>query len=95
MATYLILNLIVLALVYATAHKLGVSYNRKNVLFSMAVLLPLTLIFDNLIIGDKIVAYDQTLISGILLGLAPIEDFIYSLVAIMLVPLLWKLCSHD
>jgi lycopene cyclase domain-containing protein len=50
-------------------------------------LLAITAIFDNLIIGLGIVAYDETKISGIMLGLAPIEDFAYSLAAPILISL--------
>ncbi|MEY4559251.1 MAG: hypothetical protein RLZ82_266 [Actinomycetota bacterium] len=50
-------------------------------------LLAITAIFDNLIIGLGIVAYDETKISGIMVGLAPIEDFAYSLAAPILISL--------
>ncbi len=52
-----------------------------------ASLLVLTAIFDNVIIGLGIVAYDESLISGFKLGLAPIEDFAYSLAAPLLISL--------
>ncbi len=54
------------------------------------VMLLLTLIFDNLIIGTGIVAYDQSKLSGIMLGFAPIEDFAYTLVALVLTPSLFE-----
>ncbi len=50
-------------------------------------LLLITAIFDNVIIGLGIVAYDESLISGIKIGLAPIEDFAYSLAAPLLISL--------
>lgn len=50
-------------------------------------LLVITAIFDNVIIGLGIVAYDETKISGIMVGLAPIEDFAYSLAAPILISL--------
>ena len=46
----------------------------------------LTAIFDNVIIGTGIVAYDEQLISGIKILYAPIEDFAYTIVALVLVP---------
>lgn len=95
MATYLILNFMVLALVLFVALRQGVRYSPKVLLLSVGVLLPLTLLFDNLIIMSHIVAYDDSLISGVLLWRAPIEDFMYSLVAILLMPLLWKVFSRD
>jgi lycopene cyclase domain-containing protein len=59
----------------------------------LAALLTLfmTLIFDNLIILAGIVGYDELLISGIKLGVAPIEDFSYTLVGLVLIPLTWEL----
>ena len=59
----------------------------------LAALLTLfmTLVFDNLIILAGIVGYDERLISGIKLGVAPIEDFSYTLVGLVLIPLTWEL----
>lgn len=54
------------------------------------VMVLLTLVFDNVIIGTGIVAYDQSKLSGILLGFAPIEDFAYTLVALVLIPSLFE-----
>ena len=51
----------------------------------------LTLIFDNLIIGSGIVAYNDELFLGVMLGLAPIEDFLYTLAAVLLIPASWNL----
>lgn len=56
----------------------------------LAILLLLTLIFDNAIIGAGIVAYNPDFISGVMLWLAPIEDFAYSIAAVMIVALLWE-----
>jgi len=53
--------------------------------------LVMTLVFDNLIILAGIVGYDEALISGVLLGVAPIEDFSYTLVGLVLIPLTWEL----
>ena len=57
------------------------------------VLLPmlvLTAVFDNLIILAGIVAYDETKLLGINVGAVPIEDFAYTVVAVLLVPAIWK-----
>jgi len=48
-----------------------------------------TLVFDNVIIALGIVGYDVTKISGLLLGLAPIEDFAYTVVSVMAVAIIW------
>ncbi|MEY4961766.1 MAG: hypothetical protein RLZZ249_463 [Actinomycetota bacterium] len=69
---------------------------RKNLrvrplLVTALVMLTLTLIFDNVIIGTGIVAYDQEKLLGIMLGYAPIEDFAYTLVALVLTPSLYEM----
>ncbi len=91
MATYLILNivfLIVIAIIlYPITTKLKVNMKVWSLLFS--VLIILTLVFDSIIIKLGIVAYDSTKISGLRLGLAPFEDFFYTLLVIILVPSLW------
>ncbi len=59
--------------------------------WATALVLLMTLVFDNLIILAGIVGYDEKLISGIKLGIAPIEDFSYTLVGLVLIPLTWEL----
>ncbi len=59
--------------------------------WATALVLLMTLVFDNLIILAGIVGYDEDLISGIKLGIAPIEDFSYTLVGLVLIPLTWEL----
>jgi lycopene cyclase domain-containing protein len=50
------------------------------------VLVVLTAIFDNVMIAADLFTYPEHLISGIRIGLAPIEDFAYPLAAAFLVP---------
>jgi lycopene cyclase domain-containing protein len=50
----------------------------------------MTAIFDNLIIASGIVDYDYEKTLGIRIVLAPIEDFAYTLVALVLVPSLFN-----
>jgi lycopene cyclase domain-containing protein len=59
--------------------------------WATALVLLMTLVFDNLIILAGIVGYDESLISGIKLGIAPIEDFSYTLVGLVLIPITWEL----
>lgn len=49
----------------------------------------LTAIFDSLIIALSIVDYDSSKILGINILNAPIEDFAYTIAAVILVPSLW------
>ena len=53
---------------------------------AMIPMLLLTAIFDNVIILSGIVDYDQSKISGIMIGSAPIEDFFYTIAAVLIVP---------
>ena len=58
-------------------------------------MLILTTIFDNLIIAARIVGYDQSKLIGLNIGLVPIEDFAYTVVAILLVPAIWKAMTKN
>lgn len=89
MATYIALNIIFI-IVVGFLLKLKPRRLSKALLVTLAALLVLTLIFDNLIVGLSIVGYDPSKILGIKLGVAPIEDFMYALLAVMIVPSLWR-----
>ena len=56
-----------------------------------AALLVMTIVFDNVIVTLRIVAYDPALISGAKIGAIPVEDLAYSIAAIVLLPSLWVL----
>lgn len=88
--TYPLLTAIVLGIfvIYGLLVKKWVS--PRALLPTALVMLALTLIFDNLIIGSGIVAYDFEKTAGVRLFLAPIEDFAYTLVALILVPSLFN-----
>jgi lycopene cyclase domain-containing protein len=58
------------------------------------VLAVLTTVFDNVIVGLHIVAYDNARILGLLVPVAPIEDFAYALGAVLLVPTVWTLLGR-
>jgi lycopene cyclase domain-containing protein len=60
-------------------------------LVSAVVMMLLTAVFDNAIIQSGLVAYDETLISGVMVGVAPMEDFAYTLAAVLMIPALWHL----
>jgi len=54
-------------------------------------LLVMTIVFDNVIVTLRIVAYDPALISGAKIGAIPVEDLAYSIAAVVLLPSLWVL----
>lgn len=82
---YFLLNCIFLAAVFLLALPVMAQIKWRAIAYATAALLAITAIFDNVIIGLGIVAYDPALISGIKVGLAPIEDFAYSLAAPLLI----------
>jgi lycopene cyclase domain-containing protein len=88
--TYLLLTVTVMALVVIYAFLMRHWLVAKPLVGTAAVMLILTAIFDNVIIATGIVAYDQEKISGIMVGVAPIEDFAYTVLAIVLVPSLFN-----
>ena len=61
-----------------------------TVLATLALLL-LTAAFDNAMIASGLFAYSDGHISGLRIGLAPIEDFAYPLAVAILVPGMWEL----
>jgi lycopene cyclase domain-containing protein len=54
-------------------------------------LLVMTIVFDNVIVTLRVVAYDPALISGLKIGAIPVEDLAYSIAAVVLLPSLWVL----
>lgn len=92
--TYLILNLVFV---------IGILFIfRKNIKkptttwwLMLASLLLLTAIFDNLMIWAGLFSYNPAMILGIYVGLAPIEDFFYAILAAILVPILWQKTSGN
>ena len=81
--TYLLISLPFLAVTVLTvAVSARVPGIGRRLLVSFAafvVLFVLTAIFDNVMISAGLFTYPETLISGIRIGLAPIEDFAYPL----------------
>lgn len=63
----------------------------QAVVAGAAVLLALTAVFDNVMIAAGLFSYADEQISGVRLGLAPIEDFSYPIAAVVLLPALWIL----
>ncbi|MBF4567950.1 lycopene cyclase domain-containing protein [Plantibacter sp. VKM Ac-2880] len=60
----------------------------------LVVLLLMTALFDNVMIGIGLVGYDPALISGAFIGVAPLEDFAYAIAAAVLLPSLWVLLER-
>ena len=91
---YWTLNAIFLAAVAAVA--LAAILRRRAprwraVAVALAVVLVMTAVFDNIMIGVGLVGYNATKISGAFIGIAPLEDFAYAVAAVILLPSLWAL----
>jgi lycopene cyclase domain-containing protein len=94
MMTYWIINvpfLLAAALVISASWALRRSPRGVPWLVAAAVMMTLTAVFDNAIIGFGLVDYDPSLISGLRIGFAPVEDFAYTVAALLIVPALWHM----
>ena len=98
--TYALLSLVflliaaaVLAVALATARDRARLVRRwwAPIAIAAAVILVLTAVFDNLMIGAGFMTYADARVAGVRLGLVPIEDFAYPIAALMLLPALWLL----
>jgi lycopene cyclase domain-containing protein len=99
--TYWGLNAVFLAIAAAagiaalvTLRRRGRALGRGRALACIVVagiLLVMTAVFDNVMIGIGLVGYDASKISGVFVGIAPLEDFSYSVAALVLLPSLWVL----
>jgi lycopene cyclase domain-containing protein len=87
---YVLLNVVVLVALAVALCVARVRIPWRVAGWVVVAMLLLTLVFDNAIIGAGIVAYDPQFISGVKAWLAPIEDFAYTIAAVMVVALLWE-----
>jgi lycopene cyclase domain-containing protein len=92
--TYWALNVIFLGAVAVVAIAAVLSRRAPSwlaIAITAGVLLVMTTIFDNVMIGIGLVGYNSSLISGAFVGIAPLEDFAYAVAAVILLPSLWTL----
>ena len=89
MATYLVLNLVFMAAVLGILWRINALRWNKLMTSLLVLLLVLTAVFDSMIVGLGIVDYDTTKLLGIYIGNAPIEDFFYAVLVVMVVPMVW------
>jgi lycopene cyclase domain-containing protein len=89
MATYLVLNAsFILAVCAVLARQLR--RPTKPWYITLAVLVVLTIIFDNILILLDAYSYEPSKLLGIYIGVMPIEDLMYALLAAILIPSLWQ-----
>ena len=92
--TYWALNAVFLAVVAVVALAAVLSRRRPRwtaLGLAAVALLVTTAVFDNVMIAVGLVGYDDALISGAFVGIAPLEDFAYAIAAVVLLPSLWHL----
>lgn len=89
MATYILLNIIFLGLVLTAFRIKPRLPSRLWWLVAIALLL-LTAVFDSILIFTNIIAYDDSKLLGIYIGKAPLEDFFYAVLAVIIIPVLWN-----
>ncbi|WP_345761092.1 lycopene cyclase domain-containing protein [Diaminobutyricibacter sp. McL0608] len=92
-AGFLVIALIVLAgaLVRAGDRRALVRRWRAPVAIAGALLIILTIVFDNLMIAAGLMRYAGPDISGPTIGLMPAWDLAYPVAAVILLPALWVL----
>ncbi|THG29508.1 lycopene cyclase domain-containing protein [Naasia lichenicola] len=93
-AAFLLPALVLAVVAFAVArrrHPHATAASPVALLLGLVGVLVATAVFDNVIVGTGIVDYDPQRISGIRLGVAPIEDFAYAIAAAALLPSLWIL----
>lgn len=89
--SYPLLTVIVLAIFLIYAILMRRWLNLGPLGYAAILMFTLTAIFDNVIIGTGIVTYDEEKLLGIKILYAPIEDFAYTAVALVLIPSLFNL----
>ncbi|WP_374947381.1 lycopene cyclase domain-containing protein [Agreia sp.] len=93
--TYWTLNALFLAIVALVAIVAALRIRSTRpwiaIAITLGVVLVMTAVFDNVMIGVGLVGYEPALISGAFLGIAPLEDFAYAIAAAILLPSLWLL----
>ncbi|NVM93968.1 lycopene cyclase domain-containing protein [Arthrobacter wenxiniae] len=73
----------------------GTSRPVAGVAATLVVLVVLTGVFDNLMIGSGLFGYAGHALAGARVGLAPVEDFAYPAAAALLLPGLWLLFTRE
>ena len=79
--------------VLASARRPGFGRRTAASAIAAVILVALTAIFDNLMIAAGLFTYPPEHLSGLRIGLAPLEDFSYAVCAAFLVPAVYTLLA--
>ena len=95
--TLIVIPFVVITVIVTLATLRRPAFARRMAASSVAavVLLVLTAIFDNLMIQAGLVVYPEEHLSGLRIGVAPLEDFSYPLCAAFLVPSVFTLLTRS
>jgi lycopene cyclase domain-containing protein len=85
--------LLTLIVVLATLRRPGFGQRMAASALAAGVLVVLTAVFDNLMIAAGLFTYPDEHLSGLRVGLAPVEDFSYAVCAAFLVPAVFVLLT--
>ena len=91
---YLALNVVFMLMGIVVLNVINRKSPWRAIGWTLLVMCAVTLIFDNVIVGLGIVDYDLTKISGVLLGLVPVEDFAYTVVSVLTVSSIWHMMTR-
>ena len=95
--TYLGLGVLVVAaclvLAVATGMRRRDPHFAMSVALTAAVLVGLTIVFDSVMVAADLFRYDESLLVGIRIWQAPVEDLAWPIAAALLLPSLWSLLS--
>jgi len=92
--TYLVLTVVVLALVAVACVPVLRRLPFAPLAWTGLILLAMTAVFDSAIVGYGLTVYDPETILGVYVGAAPIEDFGYTVAAVMIMPTLWTVLGR-
>jgi lycopene cyclase domain-containing protein len=91
---YLALNVVFMLIAFVILNVIVRKSPWKLIGWTLLTMVLVTLIFDNVIVALGIVDYDTHKISGLVLGLVPIEDFAYTIVSVLAVSSIWHLMTR-
>ncbi|MCW4466115.1 lycopene cyclase domain-containing protein [Glutamicibacter sp. MNS18] len=95
MGLFFVAGSLALLLLAMAIRRPGVGRVLPALLAATAVLFLLTAVFDNVMIAAGLFDYGEHRLLGVRVGLAPVEDFLYPLCAVMFMPALWWLVGGD
>ncbi|WP_260458902.1 lycopene cyclase domain-containing protein [Actinotalea ferrariae] len=90
--TYLVLDLVFVGVAAAgllLARLAGARPSVRAIAWTFAVLVVMTIVFDNLMIAAGLFEFDDDQLVGLMFGRAPVEDLGYPLAVALLLPALW------